>query len=83
MRLILRKKICLSVHDKTNILFKQMRPNGIFSLVFLHLRLEEKDMASAFSCFDDVQQKYCLHLIQDSNQHANFLTYTPTYTYPV
>ncbi len=71
------KYVCMC--HKTNILFKQIRPNGIFGLVFLHLELEGKDTASAFFCFDDVQQKYCLYLIQDSNQHANFLTYTHAY----
>jgi len=30
------------MNDKTNILFKQIRPNGTFGLVFLHLGLEEK-----------------------------------------
>jgi hypothetical protein len=55
------ENICLC--EITHILFKQIRPDGIFGLVFLHLGLEGKGIASVFYCFDDVQQKYCLHLI--------------------
>lgn len=32
MTLILRKKMCVSVPDETNVLFKQIRPNGMFGL---------------------------------------------------
>lgn len=87
MALIFSPKISRIERSNKYILFKQISPNGIFGLVFLHLELEggregeEKNegIASVFFYFDDVQPKYCLHLIQDSNQHANFLTYTHTY----
>jgi hypothetical protein len=75
-----RKFVCMC--DKTNIYYlNKLDPTGhLASSFYTHTwDWKEEGLASAFFCFDDVQQKYCLRRIRDSNQHANFLTYT----YPV